>query len=113
MALSVKVDLAAYPPGTKLGIVGIGVVENGGDAVEVTPEGESVFFAVNGNTIENATAEQEGIDVSGSAEFETPEGWEPPTTETEVQVEEQPTNNEPPPEPTNTETPPSDTGGEV
>jgi hypothetical protein len=80
MGLSVKVDLSAYPQGEPVGIVGIGVVENGG-TLEVSPENEAVFFSIYNNTLENVVAEQEEINVSGGAEFTPPEDWEAPVVE--------------------------------
>lgn len=81
MALSVKVDLSAYPEGIPVGIVGLGVVENGG-TLEVAPEQEEVFFTINGGTIEDVMAEQEEMQVTGNAEFTPPE----PEEETEPEV---------------------------
>jgi hypothetical protein len=52
---------------------------------------EQVFFTMNNNTIENVLGEMEEMEVSGSAEFETPEGWEapvPPEQPEEPQVEQ-------------------------
>ena len=91
MALSVAVNLSAYPEGIPVGIVGIGAGENGG-TIEVDPAMESVFYSINGDTIENVLADQEEMNVSGSSEF-TPE--EPP-----VAPEQQP---EVPPEAPQTE----------
>lgn len=94
MALSVEVNLEAYPQGIPLGIVGIGVVENGG-TIEVPPEMEEVFHSINGDTIENVLAEQEGMDVSGSAEWEAPP---PEEVESEPEATVETTTTTPEPE---------------
>jgi hypothetical protein len=87
MGLNVSVDLSAYPQGIPVGIVGIGVVENGG-TIEVDPNMEQVFFTMNNNTIENVLGEMEEMEVSGNAEFETPEGWEAPVPPEQPEVTE-------------------------
>jgi hypothetical protein len=87
MALSVNVNLEAYPEGIPLGFVGLGVVENGG-TLEVDPAMEPVFHSIYGDTVENVLMEQEGVEVSGTAEFTPP----PPEEET------QPPSETPPPE---------------
>jgi hypothetical protein len=97
MALNLSVNLEAYPQGTPLGIVGLGVVENGG-ILEVSPESEPVYFAVNGYTVEDGTKDQEGMDVSGSAE------WTPPVEDAPQTQQESA-----PPPPPDTTTPPPDT----
>jgi len=77
MALSVNVNLEAYPQGTPLGIVGVGVVENGG-SIDVPPEAEQVYYQVNGYPVEEGMQAQDGMDVTGSAE------WTPPPDETQA-----------------------------
>ena len=108
MGLSVKVDLSSYPQGIPVGIVGMGVVENGG-TLEVEPAMEEVFYSINGYTIEDGLADQEEMEVSGSAEF-TPE--EPPTAP--GPGPSNPIVNPPDPGPSNPpdETPPPEEGGE-
>ncbi|HEY1249163.1 MAG TPA: hypothetical protein VGE97_09260 [Nitrososphaera sp.] len=85
MALTVKVNLEGYPQGKALGIIGIGAVRNG-ESVEVDEAGEAAFFSANNNTIENVLKDQEGMEVSGSGTFQTPEGWEPPAPPEDVVV---------------------------
>lgn len=103
MGLSVKVDLEAYPKGIPLGIVGVGVVNNG-ETLEVPPGGEENFFHINGYTIEDAMKDQEGMTVSGSAEFTPPsdEEAEPaptltiaPSTTESTSSDDTPTDPEP------------------
>lgn len=70
MALKIEVNLAGYPEGAQIGIVGVGIVENGG-TIEIGEAEESAFFAQNGYTLHDV--EQEGIAITGSPEFTPPE----------------------------------------
>lgn len=85
MALKVEVNLPNYPQGEPVGIVGVGVIENGG-SIDIGEDEESAFFMTNGYTLVDAG--QEGVDVSGGSEFTPPEPVEDqqptqPTTEQE------------------------------
>jgi len=75
MALSVSVDLPQYTEEMgPIGIVGVGVVENGG-SIDLDEGQEAAFYAQNGYCLQDAG--QEGIEVSGSPDFTPPEEPEP------------------------------------
>jgi hypothetical protein len=101
MSLKVSVDLEGYPKGKPLGFNGLGVIENGG-SIELTEANESAFFADRGMIVADAFKDQEGVSVSGSAEF-TPPKDDP--QKNEVETPQQVT-------PKTETTTPSDGGGE-
>jgi hypothetical protein len=89
MALNVTVDLPQYEGMGPIGIVGVGVVENGG-SLSLDEGQEAAFYATNGYPLQDAG--QEGVDVSGSPDYTPPEP--PPEvtpTQEEVTPDEQPT----------------------
>lgn len=93
MALSIQVDTEVYPPDTEVAIEGVGRFVNGGEAVEIPVSAEEAFYVINGRTLEDG---QEGMTVTGTAEFEPPE---PEETEEEPEVTEPEPTPEPTPEP--------------
>jgi hypothetical protein len=86
MALNVTVDLPQYEGMGPIGIVGVGVVENG-ESIDLDEGQEAAFYIINGYPLQDAG--QEGVDVSGSPDFIPPDPV--PEVQVEAEQETQPT----------------------